>query len=567
MTQEDLYNQATQKVYATSQEPDTVIQNQDVYDLETQKIDEVSIVQVDKIPNEVNTDSNLPDTQLEMPFSSQTTHFKIAEDSNRPGNPILRELDHLSNQDEEAGSSNKDNLTKTCLFKEPLTITDNTKSKADDPETLSQIEAFIKKPLPPAATRRSVRKSNINKKHEAPETLSQIEAFVKKPAVNELSKNEVPPGTLHQIESFINKPLPEKQELIKKNEIEIVSRKLSKRISSNSITVNDDTIIHNLTAIREDEEQGQSSSKLSDDTLNDSERSRELKSDVDQSFALLESKSSKVRRKPKNDPDLNEIKVVITSHRRSMGVAENLTRNIATPISKKSNKTNISSDSSIEEPVKAPRGRRSRKPSTSNEPEKKVPVRGKKIEETKDSDTGDGNSKASTKPPATRKTRKASVSSEPEHAPRKSRKLSTSNEPENISSKGKKAEEALETITEDAPTKRNAKKQTHSSKDVEDFPKTDRRNIKRQMSDSSESDFVPSGPSTPAKRGRIGTAKVNNVPSTDTSGKSRDSSASSENMTTPRKVKISIKAESLLASVEVSNSFRFASLNRWIPFQ
>uniref|UniRef100_A0A6P7F1R3 Uncharacterized protein LOC114325399 n=1 Tax=Diabrotica virgifera virgifera TaxID=50390 RepID=A0A6P7F1R3_DIAVI len=181
-------------------------------------------------------------------------------------------------------------------------------------------------------------------------------------------ENEDGPETLSQITSFIAKP----QGIKIKEE-----KRLSHMNSSNNITKSRITGVHNELSFNS--------------TLNE----RNLLSDVDQSFALLESKSSRVKRKPTLGPVYEDVKVNVTLHRRSMQVEENNDDTFIVPTKKQrtGNDRNTLRISEIELPTKKSQSKRSKVPSP--------------IPETK-SDTKSSNKETKTKTSSTKTSSKSS---------------------------------------------------------------------------------------------------------------------------------------------------------------
>ncbi|CAH1116649.1 unnamed protein product [Phaedon cochleariae] len=197
------------------------------------------------------------DTQSELSFVDE--NMRSCSDNARPENPLAHVLNKESKtgeiEDFQSGTS-KSEIDVSSPSRRKLTKKSDIKNlqekikadiERDDAETLSQIEAFIKKPLEivPEEAETIAEKDDV-------ETLSQIEAFIKKP-------------------------------------LDVNNSKVRRSVRK-------------------------------DQTLTDQETIRT--DDVNQSFALLETKTSKVRRPPKKDTNVDEIKVTVTAHRRSMSVAE-----------------------------------------------------------------------------------------------------------------------------------------------------------------------------------------------------------------------------------------------------
>nr|XP_023013616.1 formin-J-like [Leptinotarsa decemlineata] len=274
---------------------------------------------------------------------------KITSDSRKNDVETLSQIENFVKQPLEI-------VPKLPKRKELIAV-EETAVQKDNLETLSHIEAFVQKPLEELKYRKSIRtekKSVAEERSEISETLSQIDAFVKKPFESvqeekkqEPSRHEIRKSTRRksQTESSTSS-VNEKEEIKDENRL---SRRMSKRRHSNNkcetkATAENDKldVIKEYNEADDFEDTCERLSRTKSRTkgkerlqlgVNDNEnleknhssedsRSHEVKSDVDQSFALLESKCSKVKRQPRKDPVLNEIKVSITSHRRSMSTAE-----------------------------------------------------------------------------------------------------------------------------------------------------------------------------------------------------------------------------------------------------
>lgn len=191
-------------------------------------------------------------------------------------------------------------------------------------ETVSQIEDFIKtddqisSKLPESNSKalENINDGNI-------ETLSQIEAFIKKPVEKNYSKTR---DTKRLTD--VNKDSGETSRLSIYNEklklINIIQskkpakRRLSEQGDSNISAEKVQTVNMNNIAVERDKSITQIKSE---EEGNCSYNEKDVvKSDVDQSFALLESKSTKSRKKD-TDSILPDFRVTVTSHRRSMNIA------------------------------------------------------------------------------------------------------------------------------------------------------------------------------------------------------------------------------------------------------
>ncbi|CAG9837069.1 unnamed protein product [Diabrotica balteata] len=300
--------------------------------------------------SDINND--ITESQLEMEnYGMVEPNISIRRD--RPGNPILCEL-------------------------EPKNFNDKDDSDDDDTciESMSQIEAFIgsSRVVPPD----NIKKETISTKtkcntslNNSIETLSQIEAFIKKPlpprqsdrgyqttknktGIANSKENEDRPETLSQITSFIAKPQSTKI----KEEKRVSDMNSSKNITQNRISSINGELLLNSTL-----------NERNQDESNKTNISRGLLSDVDQSFALLESKSSRIKRKPIMDPVFEDIKVNVTLHRRSMQVEENKDDTLIVPTKKSrtGNNRNTLRFSEFELPTTKSRSRRPKVPSPSSE--------------------------------------------------------------------------------------------------------------------------------------------------------------------------------------------------------
>ncbi|KAG5874478.1 hypothetical protein JTB14_009201 [Gonioctena quinquepunctata] len=411
--QNDVYMQETEMVIEKTEDsakktdpiqenPDTPPSiSTDVYDLCTQAID----------------------TQSEIPFTEKNIKLP-SPDANRPRNPIIQVLDQQSSEEKEkptssvtkrtrnlpAGISEIPNKKLRSSRNENFEAKIKSDSSENNVETMSQIEAFVKKPLDIVPLSRKSTKTKEPTNEEKPaersdnvETLSQIEAFIKKPLEvpkyrkstkterKPLVEEHNVPETLSQIEAFVKKTFPKAGEEIKektsalglkkvesrksdsvsRQDDQSVTRRVSRRRSSNNQEEAEAiVVIEKLDIIKEYDEADDfedSCKQLSkskhkqkplaevkeDDHLErshsseDTSRDQDVKSDVDQSFALLESKTSKVRRQPRKDPVLDGIKVSITSHRRSMGIAETSEKSVREeilPSRKSSRRTTVNNN-------------------------------------------------------------------------------------------------------------------------------------------------------------------------------------------------------------------------------
>ncbi|XP_057654533.1 uncharacterized protein LOC130892869 isoform X1 [Diorhabda carinulata] len=327
MTQEDLYGQETQKIEDI---PDILPKTQsekNVFMLPTQEMTDIC------------PDST--ETQLELHYLNET--IPVPVDSDRPSNPLLRELNKEDSQ--EMFNENKSSVKeKGDKHKVSMLQFDKMNSST---ETLSQIEAFLKKPLPP---RKSARHLGSRDK------LNVIKASVDKSILNNAKKpikHEDRAETLSQIVAFINK-----------SDTKQVHNKCANQSTEEvKISISGESFNNKAKSLKEHIDSKQFSNESledSDEEIEKKDSSREIRSDVDQSFALLQSKTSKIRRKPTNNPILEEIKVMVTSHRKSMSIAENDNPDLIIPL-KKSKRTTSSSFTNLTEAKQAPKITKSRK--------------------------------------------------------------------------------------------------------------------------------------------------------------------------------------------------------------
>ncbi|XP_072390038.1 uncharacterized protein [Diabrotica undecimpunctata] len=301
--------------------------------------------------SDINND--ITESQLEMEnYGTVEPNSLIRRD--RPGNPILCELEPKNSNDKddsdddatcieslsqiEAFIGGSRDVSSDIIKKQTI----STKAKCNTSlnssiETLSQIEAFIKKPLPPRQSDRGYQTTK------------------KKTEIANSKENEDGPETLSQITSFIAKP-----QSIKKIKEE---KRVSDMNSSKNITQSRISSIHGELLLNS------TLNERNQDESNKTNISRGLLSDVDQSFALLESKSSRIKRKPIMDPVFEDIKVNVTLHRRSMQVEENKDDTLIVPTKKlrTGNNRNTLRYSEFELPTTKSRSRRPKVPSPSSE--------------------------------------------------------------------------------------------------------------------------------------------------------------------------------------------------------
>uniref|UniRef100_A0A6P7F1L8 Uncharacterized protein LOC114325364 n=1 Tax=Diabrotica virgifera virgifera TaxID=50390 RepID=A0A6P7F1L8_DIAVI len=175
--------------------------DEDPYIQATQPIEELATPNKSrpKIGDTHMSQNDITESQLEMEnYGTFEPNSSIRRD--RPGNPILCELDNKNSDNKD--DSDDDN---TCIESmsqieayiggSRVVPPDNIKKETISPkvkgntslnisiETLSQIEAFIKKPLPPRMSDRGyqTKKKTEKENEDGPETLSQITSFIAKP--------------------------------------------------------------------------------------------------------------------------------------------------------------------------------------------------------------------------------------------------------------------------------------------------------------------------------------------------------------------------------------------------
>lgn len=205
-------------------------------------------------------------------------------------------------------------------------------SEEHPPETMSQIEDFVKKSEAEILLENSKLTScskfstveNNEEDRDNIETLSQIEAFIKKPVMRTYS-NKIASKRSVEIKKHIE---GQSTNVMKEHEpITDTEGNKSTKTSNRRTAAQED--IPNLTDKPEDvpafnnlEVTGNSVSQIVDEREeNQSYRDPNVKSDVDQSFTLLESNARKSRKKF-IDPLIQDFKVTVSSHRRSMSIAE-----------------------------------------------------------------------------------------------------------------------------------------------------------------------------------------------------------------------------------------------------
>lgn len=272
-------------------------------------------------------------TQDELEFCS--TNIPSTSANNRPDNPLV----HVLNEDHKPDTISKFPAIRRSRRKSKSPLPEPPESKRQKKlkktinmskiteeicETVNRNENSIEKTeesskIPEDSfNAKSKLLKTIDEDKDDTETLSQIEAFIKKPIVKtysrtRLSKRTEAKETVEETPGSDSNPLK-------------VTKATSQKTSKSKLSTDEDKIANKELAVTQNEgiiftEKGKSLHQTSESDENCSYKDQVVKSDIDQSFALLESKVSKSRKKP-IDPVLEDFKVTISSHRRSMGIAE-----------------------------------------------------------------------------------------------------------------------------------------------------------------------------------------------------------------------------------------------------
>lgn len=249
------------------------------------------------IPTQVINNEPTSNSQAEMQIYDKNQ--PSCDESNRPENPLAQVLQVDSKKDPKR--SNTDSAGSPRHKKVRRTDIESLKRRIeeDDSETLSQIQAFVQKPI---------------------DEITQQENEIKKKSLSlRKTKRRVSEDveTLSQIEAFINKPVESKPIIQVKDDTEKLAapKKRSRRVIKDRSDLD----------ISEDPNGDADISKdvYSDkeETLPNLSKEQEVKSEVDQSFAILASKVNKTRKRAKKTDKLCKIKVAEVK-RSSMDIAE-----------------------------------------------------------------------------------------------------------------------------------------------------------------------------------------------------------------------------------------------------
>ncbi|KAJ8929200.1 hypothetical protein NQ314_018149 [Rhamnusium bicolor] len=304
-TEKDVYMAPTQQVNQDSVNKKNIYKsehnNSELYKLETQKIDNLSNLDTGKPVCNKQMEVDLYDLPTQQ-LSDTIDADEIQQRNKRPSPSALVHEGRDIPKNKRMKKSDIEKLKKTI----------NSKGKTDDREeidrveTLSQIEAFVKKPLDveaPKSRKFSVIEESTSS-DSSREKNNEIKDTVKKPGKTKdnIIETEKPVKSTRKSRARQPTKFFDEDQAKSKTILKFESTRQTKLQKPN------EKLVEKLEARNVCTEINASTSSTDPDTI---------KSDIDQSFALLEAKSTKTR-KSRRITNVGEIKVAACKNRRSM---------------------------------------------------------------------------------------------------------------------------------------------------------------------------------------------------------------------------------------------------------